>query len=652
MAGSRQLAAIMFTDIVGYTALMGSDEQKAFDILHKSRQMQQPIVEGHGGKWIKEMGDGVLACFGTATNAVQSAILIQEQCNAIPDLQLRIGIHLGDVVFDNNDVFGDGVNIAARLLAKSDPGTIFISGSVYDNVSNKKGISTSFHSEETLKNVKVPIKIYQVKGNSDHTEGESGEDREHAVTIFETIGKTPEKSVAVLPFVNMSNDTEQEYFSDGITEEILNSLAHVKDLRVAGRTSSFFFKGKNMDLRKIGRELNVVTVLEGSVRKAGNNLRITAQLINVEDGFHIWSERFDRAMDDIFAIQDEIALAITEKLKVTLLDKEKTYILSRPTSHTEAYDLYLKGRFYLNRRGPGIKQALEYFDQAVKLDPEFVYPYTGIADAFSVLALYGHLPPRIAMPKARENAERALQLDPQSVEALTALAFISTFYDWNWEEARKRFESIFAIRSNYAPSHYWYSHFLAHVERKFDQAIIETQKMALLLEPMVSISHHFIAICCIAGGKYDDALKAAILSVELDSNSFPAHRGLAITLACMERFDEAVHAMENAINVSGRHPLALGELGWIYYRSGNLEPIKKIQEELTERSKTEFIAGVVLAGQAYFLKQYELAADYLRLAIEQRDPSLAYVNGYILCAWIREDKRFDFVLKKMNFTGS
>ena len=346
MPQTRQLAAIMFTDIVGYTALMGDNEQEAFELLRKNRELQKPIVEKFGGKWIKEIGDAVLASFYTVTDAVFCATEIQQACNKIPKLKLRIGIHQGEVVFENEDVFGDGVNIASRIQAIAKPGGIYISESVHNNISNKQGIETRFIKLESLKNVKVPVKIYEVI-----TEIESSNS-----IMKEQLKKSLAKSIAVLPFVNMSNDTDQEYFSDGMAEEILNSLAHVKDLKVAGRTSSYQFKGKNIDLREVGDKLGVSTVLEGSVRKQGNHLRITVQLINVEDGFQIWSERYDRDLDDVFVIQDEIAMTITKKLKITLLDTERAFIKKTPTFLKEAYDNYLRGRFFWRKRGSGLKK--------------------------------------------------------------------------------------------------------------------------------------------------------------------------------------------------------------------------------------------------------------------------------------------------------
>src|SRR5690349_7765615 len=359
---TRQLAAIMFTDIVGYTALMGKDEQKAFEILEKNRVIQKPIIEQNGGKWIKELGDGILASFVTVSDAVTAAVSIQQICNDTSQFQLRIGIHLGEVIFENGDVFGDGVNVASRIQALASPGTTWISEVVFRNIENKKGIGTAFIKEATLKNVQYPVKLYQLRSEKDA-----------AVNITFSTQTVIEKSIAVLPFVNMSNDPEQEYFCDGLSEELLNVLAKVDSLKVASRTSSFLFRGKGTDITEIGNKLKVATVLEGSVRKAGNRLRITAQLINTADGYHLWSERYDRNMKDIFDIQDEISLAILNALKVKLLGDEKAEVLKRYTDNAEAYQFYLQGRYHYNKwAGPqGYKQAIEYYNQATAIEPNY-----------------------------------------------------------------------------------------------------------------------------------------------------------------------------------------------------------------------------------------------------------------------------------------
>ncbi len=259
MSQSRQLAAIMFTDIVGYTALIGDDEQRAFEILNKNRKVQKPLIEQYGGRWIKEIGDGVLACFTTVSDAVNAAIKIQEACNLTKDFLLRIGIHHGEVVFEENDIFGDVVNIASRIQALAPIGGIWISESLHNNISNKREIKTKFVRAETLKNVKELVWIYEVLIENNHP----GEQVSFNLTTVKT---TPDKSIAVLPFVNMSSDPEQEFFSDGLTEEIISDLSRLEKLLVISRSSIMTLKGSNKKIKEIANDVNVRYILEGSVR--------------------------------------------------------------------------------------------------------------------------------------------------------------------------------------------------------------------------------------------------------------------------------------------------------------------------------------------------------------------------------------------------
>jgi TolB-like protein/Tfp pilus assembly protein PilF len=505
-----------------------------------------------------------------------------------------------------------------------------------------------------LKNVKDPFRIYEASIESSaiaETPNGTGQP-DKVVTTFETIGRSPEKSVAVLPFVNISNDPEQEYFSDGVTEEILNSLTHVKELRVAARTSSFYFKGKNIDLREIGRKLNVRSVLEGSIRKQGNKLRVTAQLINVEDGFHLWSERYDMNMDDIFTIQDEIALAITEKLKITLLEGEKEIIYQKPTENKEAYDLYLKGRFYINKRGPSINKGLQYFQQAVDKDPSFALAYAGIADAYAILAFYAVIPPHEAMPRARHHAEKALQLNPSLAEAYTTQAFITTFYDWNWTDARKQFINVFKLNPDYAQAHYWYGYFLSIIERNNEEAIMQAQRAVEVLEPLVPIAHHFLAVIYINAGQFEEAIKESYKAIELDANSFPGYRGLGLSLAGLKKYDEAIEALKSSAIFSARHPWALVELCWAYSQNGKENEAKEIMDELLFRSESEYISGLFLCAAAYFVKDYKKSLEFIDKAFEERDCGLPFINVWPQSSFIRTDPRFIPYLKRMNFPES
>lgn len=371
MAQTRQLAAIMFTDIVGYSVLMGDDEQKAFNILKKNRHLQKKIIDQHNGRWVKEIGGGVLARFNSASDAVNAAINIQRASIETNEFRLRVGIHLGEVVLEDDDVFGDGVNIASRLQTSAPVGGIWISEVVYKNIANKKSINTAFVRNEKLKNVKDPVRIYEVvpasTGSSNLLIKKFGRTPTrkllilfagvvlvllagyftyYAFRIRPTSSKTGqwENSIAVLPFVNISDDREQEYFSDGLTEELLNLLAKTPGLKVIARTSAFAFKNKKEDVRTIGEKLDVDHILEGSVQKSGNQIRIKAFLVNTSDGKQIWNETFVRQLTDIFKVQDEIASAVVNQLNLKFFGRG-----IHSTSNPEVLNLIMQGNYFLAR---------------------------------------------------------------------------------------------------------------------------------------------------------------------------------------------------------------------------------------------------------------------------------------------------------------
>jgi tetratricopeptide (TPR) repeat protein len=353
-------------------------------------------------------------------------------------------------------------------------------------------------------------------------------------------------------------------------------------------------------------------------------------------------------LHDIFDIQDEIALAITEELKITLLEKDKVIINEKRTTNKEAYDLYLKGRFYLNKRGSWIKKALEYFQQASEIDPEFSLAYSGMADAYSILSFYGAIPPKKAIPMAQQNAEKAIESDPSNAEALTTLAFISVYYDWNWAEARKRFQRVFEINPRYAPAHFWYSYFLSYVEGRFEEGIEEAKKSELL-EPLVSLFHQALSVAYINAGKFEEALQAAKMAIELDANSFPGFRALGVSLTGLKRYEEATEALQTCAQVSSRLPIPLVELAWIYSLRGMDAEIQSIYDELIMRSKTEFISGLVLSAASYFSKKYDEAIEFMEMAFEQRDSILPFIKSFPSCSFLKNDPRFQHFIKRMNF---
>lgn len=442
MFTNRQLAAIMFTDIVGYTSLMGEDEQKAFDIIQDNRRLQQPLIEKFNGKWIKELGDGVLASFQTVTDAVMCAIAIQKKAKVENNFQLRIGIHLGEVVFENNDVFGDGVNIASRIQAIAPPGEIYLTEAIFNNVSNKKDIRARFITEASLKNVKGPVKIYQVV-NDDSVE--------LSIPMLKSEHANGQKSIAVLPFLNMSNDADQDYFCEGVAEEILNALTHLNNLRVVSRTSAFAIKDKNLGAFEIGKLLNVESLLEGSVRKAGNRLRITTRLIRVSDGSQLWSERYDHELEDIFSIQENIAENVAAALKYVLTSKEKE-AMRRPQTNIETYEYFLKGKQHYHRLA--FNESKKYFERAIELDPEYALAYAGLADVYSWLYAWegGN---QENLEAAETNSRKALSLAPDLSQSHTAIGTVLALGK-KYEEAEEEFKEAIRLNPNSYGAYYSY----------------------------------------------------------------------------------------------------------------------------------------------------------------------------------------------------
>ena len=620
MSARRRLAAIVFTDIVGYTAAMNEDEDRAFELLRRNRELHRSCIEQHGGAWVKEMGDGVMSWFETATAAVLCALSIQRDSEQIPGLRLRIGVHLGDVVFDDGDVFGDGVNVASHLQALAPIGGIWVSDAVYRNISNKKEIETRPVRSEKLKNVPDPLPVYEIvtPGSSGRPAGREVEPRRSG----------SEMSIAVLPFANMSNDPEQDYFSYGIAEEILNSLAHARDLKVAARASAFQFHGKHVDLREVGRQLNVKTILDGSVRKQGNRLRITAQLVSVEDGYHLWSERYDRDLDDVFAIQDEIALAITEKLKGTLLQHEKDALTTATTENTEAYELYLKGRFYLARRGRYIVSAYECLQRSIELDSRYAPSHAAFADACLLLAYYAFYPAGEVMPKAKAAADAALELDPALCEPYTSLGFYYGYYERDFAKSRKNFLRAIELNPRYVHGLIWYAMlYLGWIAADFEEAI-QVGSTAIHLDPLSSIAHALQSVNYYVAHDYAEAERIGKIAIDLDASSYVAHQMTGLAMVGSEKFAEAIEILRHAMEMSRGYHWAVFNLAWAYRQAGDHEVMAKLVRELEARAATEYIPPFHRGLAAAWGGDLDTAISHLERAYDERDPTLLSIRTW------------------------
>jgi adenylate cyclase len=430
----------------------------------------------------------------------------------------------------------------------------------------------------------------------------------------------PEDSIAVLPFTNLSIDPENEFFADGITEEIINALAQIERLHVAARTSAFFFKGKHADLRIIGERLNVRTVLEGSVRRAGNRLRITAQLVNVADGYHLWSERYDRELKDVFDIQDEIARSIVDRLKVTLARNPQEPLVKAGPKNLEAYQLYLKGRALLARRGSAIPRALECFEQAVRLDPEYALAWAGLADSHTTLGYYGLAHPQATMPKAMAAARRAVALDPTLAEVHTALAMACLMGTWDKAEAKREFLRALELNPRYIQARDWYALFyLQYTEGRMEEGMAQA-KLALESDPLSSYVHAVYAMTCAGAEKYAEAVQVARRAVELDSESYLARMILQAVLTVAGRFEESVAVGEEALAMSGRLAWSMSVLAMTFADCGKPADADAIYTELLARARRQYVPPVHLAYAAAAASREDDAIRHAREAFEIRDP--------------------------------
>ncbi|MFN2438110.1 MAG: adenylate/guanylate cyclase domain-containing protein [Chitinophagaceae bacterium] len=640
MSASRQLAAIMFTDIVGYTALMGKDEQKAFELLHKNRDIHKPLIKQYHGTWIKELGDGVLASFHTVTDAVFCAAAIHQACSKVDGLQLRMGIHLGEVIFEDHDVFGDGVNIASRLQAMASPGSTWVSEAVYKNLVNKKEITSEFIKEETLKNVSEPVKVYEITVKEipgylpDNIKAYQKKIISAIVLLvglaaayFLFFNKQPkpspdskagtEKSIAVLPFTDMSQDKDQEYFSDGLSEELINALAKIPDLKVAGRTSSFSYKGKNKDLKAIGDELKVSTILEGSLRKSGNQLRITAQLINADDGFHIWSDTYETELTDIFGVQDKITKAIITALNVHLLNNKEPEATT--STSPDAYSKYLQARQQLSFRGEHLLEARRLFEETIKLDPDFAPAHSGLARTLTIIQNYlGAYNVKSLMDSAKLEANKALSLNSNNGEAWSVLGTVAAYYDWDWSAAEKAFTRSMAISPNDAEIYNFIGDFYWIVYNK--KLAIEMESRALELDPLLAVNYANLAVAYFMAKDYDNAIRISNTSLSMNLQGFTAVGNwtpLVWAYLKTKQFDKA----EDIVNqIPESDPLHLELTTDIAIAKGEnalaLANLQKMKDQNHDPSR--------LAESYLQLKMWEKAAQEIEKAYAGREVRLVY----------------------------
>src|SRR6187455_148731 len=592
----RQLAAILFADMTGYTALMQENEQLGRIKRRRLKEVLQLSVAEYNGKILQYYGDGSLSIFNSAIDAVNCAINIQHDLSKDPKVELRMGVHMGDVVVEDEAVYGDGVNLASRIESLAVPGGIFISEKIFDEIRNQENISTREMGYFELKNVKQPVRIFAIANN-----GIVVPNRD------EVRGKTkqPGNRLAVLPFVNMSADPENEYFSDGITEELLNALTKVDGLQVTSRTSAFAFKGKHDDVREIAIKLNVDKILEGSVRKAGNRVRITTQLINAADGYHIWSENYDRDLTDIFVVQDEISSIIANRLRENLsLSGQTEQLVKAPTKNIEAYTLFLKGLYFRSKITPAdMLKAIDLFEQAIQLEPNYAEAYAYIAGTYSYLGATGQVKPDKAFKIVNEYSEKALELDDTIAESHLAKANAHMFYKWD------------------------------------PKAAYESLQKAIQLAPAHSEAYDVFGLFHILIGKKHKAIKVLEKASEADPLSPHLNHLLAEAYIMNLQYDDALRISDRLLEMNPQMRIALETKGWCYGLKGDWEKALEYFKEI-HRLTNHQLKGLAPLGFAYgMLGEKEKVHEIIK-KIEQRqaeDPNIPQDGDLMLVWWSLRD---------------
>ncbi|TMI86106.1 MAG: tetratricopeptide repeat protein [Bacteroidetes bacterium] len=637
MSTSRQLAALMFADMVGYTAMIQEDEALALELRQKLRRKLEETVNSHYGRILEFRGDGALCSFNSAIEGVKAAVALQLDMQMLPIVPLRIGIHTGDVMVDGDHVYGDGVNVASRIESFAVPGSIFISGKVYDDIKNQKDIQAVSLGKYALKNVKEQVELFAISNvGIQIPEMHSLEGKGERIL---------QKSILVLPFVNMSTDAEQDYFSDGLTEELITNLSRLKEIRVISRTTSMLYKATTKDVKTIGKETGVSYILEGSVRRFKNDLRITAQFIDANKDLHIWAETFRGKMEDIFDIQETVSVKIVEALRMQLPGKEKKKLQKRYTENSEAYQLYLQGRYSWNKRNEeGSNTASRYFEKALEKDPNYALAWAGLADTYSLMGEYTNISRRELYPKQMEAVSKALELDSNLAEAHISLAISLMLNEWDWKNSEKEYKIGLELNPNYATGHHWYAEWLLYNSR-FEEALNEIS-LATELDPVSQGILKDKGIHFYYSRQYDEAIDLGKKTLELDPNFVPAHRLLSLAYQGKGLFNKAIAENQRWGELTGNKVKTEVALVQIYAAAGYKQEVEKMLKLID----TKKLGGNDYRGMATIyagLGDTDNAFKWLEKSFEKHEESLCSLKIDPKMDPLHNDPRFTDLLKKI-----
>jgi len=671
---SRHLAAILFTDVVGYTAMMQENETRAVIAIKKHNSVLERVAAAHHGQVLNYYGDGSLSIFQSATEAMHAAIEAQLEMQKDPAVPLRIGLHIGEIFFEEGKALGDGVNIASRIQSLGQANTILFSEEIHGKIKNNLEFKCLSLGLFEFKNVEKPIEVYALTNEGlfvpkrEQMEGKLKETNRSSLrrSIFTTIVLVllaiagiiysryknknkftgQDKSVVVIPFLNMSGNKTNEYLSDGIAEDITTQLSKIPTLKVISGLS-IFPKNSKKSLKQIANETGVSSLLEGSIQIIGDEIRITARLIDAGTQELIWSNKYDnKNKNDILAIQSEVALQIAEELDASLSKDEKNNIQKTPTNNPEAYDLCLKGRAFWNQRNEAaLRKGIVYFDSAIKLDPQYSNAFSGKADCLTALGYGSYDAPSNTFLRAQEAATRALELDPTLAEPHASLGYINFYYSWNWAGAEHEFQKAISLNPKYDVAYDWYCVYLTAME-KFEEAHKVIEK-AREINPLSAIIFTDMGFSMYYGTKYDDAIRSLKSTIEFYP-AFPlAHLWLGRAYQAKKMYTEALSEYQIAQTFSKDFVPTIAAMGFVYGITGKKAEAEKILIRLKELSGQKYVTpyGVALVYAA--IGDKDKAFEYLEKSYLDRSHWLVWLKLDSRWESIRSDKRFTELLNKV-----
>ena len=666
MSQTRQLAAIMFTDIVGYTAMMQADEQKAVAVIKHYNATLENWVTHFKGQVLNYYGDGSLCIFPSATDAVNCSIAVQKELKNEPVVPLRIGLHIGEVFFEEAKALGDGVNVASRVQSLGQENTILISEEVHNKIKNNDSITTKSLGQFDFKNVGKPMEVFALTNEGlfvpqrKKMEGKLKKKNVLKRNIIAALSfitivvasffiykyflakndSASEKSIAVLPFVDMSAGKDQEYFSDGLSEELLNLLAKIPELKVIGRTSSFSFKGKNEDLRSIAQKLGVAHLLEGSVRKDGNQIRVTAQLIRAIDGTHLWSETYDRDLDSLFKLQDEIAGAVVKQLKLKLLTTPSSAVTS---TNIEVHNLILQGNYFYDKLDKeNVAKAVDFYYKALAIDSMDARVWAALANAVSRQAWQNYIDQIIGYEKARQAALKAISLDNTYAPGHLKLAGIKLYRDFDWKGAEVDFQTALELEPENAEILYGIGS-LYFATGRWEDAI-RSMKKCIEIDPLKPISHLNLGNILTHAGRPDEATAYFKKTLELNPQFQRAHLYLGRSYLMLRKTEMGLKEMQQEnLEVFRTFGMALA-----YHAMGKKKEADDALKDFTERFQNDW--NYLLAELYAYRGEKDKAFLWLENAYNKKDSWLVFLKGDPLMKNLKSDDRYHNFFKKMNLT--